>query len=200
MTTNIKEKKYEAVAIGVSAGGLKALIKVFSNLPADFPIPIIVTQHLNPSEDSYLAEILNRITLLPVKEAMDKEKIKPGNIYIAPPNYHLLLERNETISLSNDEKVNYSRPSIDAMFESAAYAWSGNLIGIILTGASIDGANGIRVIKNFGGLTIAEDPKAAEYPMMPKTAVDTGAVDKILTLSEINKFLINLSGVDKRAE
>jgi len=198
----MKNNKYfpKAVAIGVSAGGLKALIKVFSNLPADFPIPIIVTQHLHPLEDSYLAELLGRITLLPVKEARDKEKIEPGNIYIAPPNYHLLMERNETISLSSDEKVNHSRPSIDVMFESAAYVWGSGLIGIILTGANSDGADGIKIIKEFGGLTIAEDPKVSEYPMMPKSAIDTGTVDKILTLSEINEFLINLSGIDKMAK
>ncbi len=188
----MNKKAYKAIVIGVSAGGLRAIIELFKNLPSDYPFPIIVTQHLYPTEDSCLAELLNRITALHVKEASDKEDVKAGNIYLAPPNYHLLVERNETFSLSNDEKVNHSRPSIDVMFESAAYVWGDLLIGIILTGANSDGAKGIKIIKEFGGLTIAQDPEKAEHPAMPLFAINTGAIDKILNLNEINAFLINL--------
>lgn len=188
----MNKKAYKAIVIGVSAGGLRALIELFKNLPSDYPLPMIVTQHLYPMEDSCLADILNRITSLNVLEAGDKEEVKPGKIYLAPPNYHLLVERNETFSLSSDEKVNYSRPSIDVMFESAAYVWGDLLVGIILTGANNDGAKGIKIIKEFGGLTIAQDPEKAEYPAMPLFAINTGAVDKILNLNEINAFLIDL--------
>ena len=183
---------YKAIAVGVSAGGMKALMEIFKNLKADFPIPILVTQHLYPLGDSCLAELLTRATLLNVKEASDKEEIKTGCIYLAPPDYHLLVERNGTISLSNEEKVNHSRPSIDVMFESAASAWGPGLIGIILTGANNDGSAGIKIIKEFGGLTIAEDPKTAEHSVMPMFAINTGKIDKVLTLSEINDFLKNL--------
>jgi len=186
---SINKIEYKAIAIGVSAGGLRALMEIFKNLQSDFPIPFIVTQHMYPLEDSCLAELLNRATLLNVKEASDKEEIKAGYIYLAPPDYHLLVERNETISLSNEEKVNHSRPSIDVMFESAAYAWGPGLIGIILTGANNDGSAGIKIIKEFGGLTIAEDPMTAEHPVMPMFAINTGKIDKVLTLGEINDFL-----------
>ncbi|MCF7912307.1 MAG: chemotaxis protein CheB [Candidatus Cloacimonetes bacterium] len=192
MDTKMKEKKIKAIAVGVSAGGLKALVELFSNLPADFSLPIVVTQHLHPADDSYLATLLDRITLLKVKEAIDKETIKPGVIYLAPPNYHLLIERKETISLSSDEKVNFSRPSIDVMFESAANTWGAGLIGIILTGASSDGAKGIKIIKDAGGLTIAQDPNTAEYSMMPQAAIDTGAINNVMSLDEIGKFISSL--------
>ncbi len=190
----MNNRKYKAIVIGVSAGGLKALVKLFADLPSNFPIPILVTQHLHPSEDSYLATLLGRITQLEVKEAGDKDEIKPGVIYLAPPNYHLLIERKKTISLSSDEKVNFSRPSIDVMFESATNAWGTGLIGIILTGASSDGSEGITKIKAAGGFTIAEAPATAEYPLMPQSAIDTGAIDLVLTLDKIGEFIINLAG------
>lgn len=185
--------EYKAIVIGVSAGGLKALTVLFSGLPQKYPLPIMVTQHLHPEEESNLAELLGRDTLVKVKEADDKEKLMPGCIYLAPPNYHLLIERNKTFSLSSDEKVTYSRPSIDVMFESAAYVWHSKLIGIILTGASSDGSAGIKTIKKMGGFTIAEDPATAEYPVMPQFAIDTDSIDKILTLEKINKFLIDIA-------
>jgi two-component system chemotaxis response regulator CheB len=193
----MSKTEYEAIAIGVSAGGLKALTGLFSGLSSKFPLPIIVTQHLHPSEESSLVGLLRREIHLNVKEADDKEELRPGCIYIAPPNYHLLIERNRTISLSSDDKVNYSRPSIDVMFESAALAWHSQLIGIILTGASSDGSAGIETIKKMGGMTIAEDPLSAEFPVMPQFAINTGAIDKILSLEKINKFLISLSYAKK---
>ncbi|MDP8209555.1 MAG: chemotaxis protein CheB [Candidatus Stygibacter australis] len=195
----MNEKSYKAIVIGVSAGGMKALIKIFSFLPADFSLPILVTQHLAPSEDSYLANLLNKISQLSVKEAIDKEKIKPGIIYLAPPNYHLLVERKKTISLSIDEKVNYSRPSIDVLFESAANAWGDKLIGIILTGSNSDGTMGMKKIKESGGFTIAEEPSTAEFSVMPKSAIDIGVIDEVLPLEQIGELIIKLSNIKNTA-
>ena len=182
-------KSYKAIVVGASAGGVEALSKLFSHLGAKFPLSIIVVQHSHPSGDSYLAEFFNGKYALTVKEAHDKEPIQQGHIYFAPPDYHLLIERDQTFSLNIDEKVNYVRPSIDVLFESAAYVWSSNLIGIILTGANRDGAYGMRLIKEHGGLTIAQDPATAENPVMPKAAIDAGGVDNILSLEGIIKFL-----------
>ena len=184
--------QYKAVVIGVSAGGMDALTGLFSCLSQGFPLPITVVQHLHPTQDGYLFEHLNRKCPLTVKEADEKEALQPGHIYFAPPGYHLLVERDETFSLSVDEKVNYARPSIDVLFVSAADTWAGGLIGILLTGASHDGAHGMCVIQEHGGLTIAQDPATAEYPVMPKAAVDAGCVDRILGLEEIGAFLRQL--------
>jgi len=186
-------KKYKAVVIGVSAGGLTALSVIFSGLPRNFPLPVMVTQHLHPDDDISLAEILRPKSLLRIVDAVDKMTIYPGTIYLAPPNYHLLIERNGILALSTDRKTNFSRPSIDVMFETAAYAYSDELIGMILTGANNDGAEGIRLIKDFGGLTIAQDPETAAFPVMPGYAIATGKIDKIFTLEEIGSFLCSLT-------
>jgi two-component system chemotaxis response regulator CheB len=171
---------------------MEALSELFSYLPGGFPLPIIVVQHLHPTGEGYLYDYLNDRCALTVKEAGDKESIRPGHIYFAPPDYHLLVERDETLALSIDEKVNYARPSIDVLFESAAHVWSSDLIGVILTGVNHDGARGLRLIREYGGLTIAQDPATAEYPVMPQAAIDAGGVDRILPLDEIGGFLSTL--------
>ena len=180
---------YRAVVIGVSAGGLGALTNIFSGLPANLNLPIATVQHIHPSEDGTLYEILQSQCTLKIKEAQDKEVIQPGVIYFAPPDYHLLVERNETFALSIDEKVNYSRPSIDVLFESAAHVWNSKLIGIILTGASQDGAYGMKIIRELGGLTIAQNPLQAEFPFMPQAAIEFSNVELILSLEEIGRLL-----------
>ncbi len=185
--------KYKVVVIGVSAGGMGALSVLFSYLPANYHIPIIVVQHLYPTQDRYLVDSFNNNYPLTVKEADEKETIQQRHIYFAPPNYHLLVERDETFSLSIDTKVNYSRPSIDVLFVSAAYVWTAELIGILLTGANNDGASGMSFIKKHGGLTIAQDPATAEYPVMPQAAIDATNVDKILSLEGIGRFLKSLT-------
>ena len=136
-----------------------------------------------------MADVIGRSSALAVKDAEDKEEVRPGYAYFAPPNYHLLEERNGSLALSVDGKVNWSRPSIDVLFESAVYAFAPALIGVILTGASSDGARGIRLIKEHGGLTIAQDPVTAAHPEMPQAAIDTGSVDKVLTLKEIGELI-----------
>ncbi|MFH0783902.1 MAG: chemotaxis protein CheB [Pseudomonadota bacterium] len=184
---------YSAVAIGGSAGSLEALLKIFSLLPEKFNPPIIIVIHLHPSDDGGLVDLFIQQTKRNVKEARDKEQIQPESIYFAPTNYHLLVERERTFALSVDAKVNYSRPSIDVFFESAAIVWGEGLIGILLTGANNDGASGIEAIKEHGGLTIVQDPAQAAHPIMPQAAINTGSVDKILSLEEIGGFLQSIS-------
>lgn len=179
----------EAIVVGASAGGLNAMINLFSNLSADLPVPILVVQHIRFDEDSLLPELLGKSTSLRVCEAEDKTEIKPGNIYIAPSNYHMLVEDRHTISLSIDDRVNYSRPSIDLLFESAVRVYQSRLAGIILTGANNDGARGISMIASAGGVTIAQSPESAEFKAMPDAAINTGNVNFILDLVGIAKFI-----------
>jgi len=186
------QSTYNAVVIGVSAGGMEVLSALFSSLPKDSTKPFIVVQHLHPSEDGFMVDYFNSQCPIPVKEAVEKEKIHPGQVYFAPANYHLMIEMDHTFSLSVDEKVNYSRPSIDVMFESAADAWPNQLIGIILTGASFDGAKGICAIKKSGGFTIAQSPETAMAPVMPQAAIDTGMIDEIMSIEEISRFVRSL--------
>ena len=184
---------YQAVVIGASAGGMYAINKLLATLPDDFQLPIIIVQHIAPSSDNYLAEFLNKNSKLAVKEADEKESLKEGHVYISPPNYHILIEEDFTISLSADEKVNYSRPSIDVLFMSAADSFKKKLIGIILTGANEDGAKGLLEIKKKGGLTITQDPMEAETPTMPKAAIRLTNPHYIKTIKEISELLIQLS-------
>ena len=184
---------YEAIVIGASTGGLNALQEVLAPLPADFTLPILVVQHRLPTLDDPLVFYLNESCQLMVKEADEKELIKPGYVYIAPADYHLLVERDKTLSLSVNAKVCYSRPSIDVLFEMAAEAYLSALVGIILTGANNDGTAGLKEIKEKGGLTIAQDPATAEAAVMPRSAIQGNVVDKIFSLAEIASFLAQLS-------
>jgi len=184
---------YEAVVMGASAGGLKVFTAILAALPSDFALPVLMVQHLHREDDGAFAEYLARISKLPVVEPCDKEYIRPGRIYVAPAGYHMLVERNGTISLSIEEKVNWSRPSIDVLFESAAEMWGERVVAVILSGASRDGAAGIRMIKLFGGVTIAQIPATAEQPLMPQAAIETGYVDEMLTLEEIIQRISKLN-------
>lgn len=186
---------YKAVAIGASAGGFHALRKLLTKLPEGFSMPIFVVQHISPTSDNYMARFLNKLSKLKVKEADEKEKIRPGTVYISPPNYHLLIEEDRTISLSTEEKKNYSRPSIDILFETASYAYGNSLIGIVLTGANNDGAAGLLAIKDAGGLCIVQKPSEAEAPAMPLAAIEKARPTKVLKLDGIANLLIEL---DKR--
>ena len=188
--------KYKIILIGVSAGGMEALKTILFILPVDFPLPILVVQHLNASSDDFLAQFLNAECRMHVKEADEKEKIIAGSIYIAPANYHMLIEDDKTISLSMSEPVNYARPSIDVLFETAADVYFDSTIGIILTGASSDGSNGLKKVKDYHGLTIVQDPETAVAKIMPFSAIEKVNVDFILPLNKIGKFLI--SGLYKK--
>jgi len=180
---------YEAIVIGVSSGGMTALKFIFSTLPAGFSIPIIIVQHVSPRSDNEWIKLLNEKSNLTIKEADEKEKIKPGNVYIAPSNYHLLVEKDKTFSLTIDERVNYARPSIDVLFETAAEAYKNKLIGVILTGSNNDGAIGIKRIKECGGLVIIQDPETAESSYMPASAIATIEPDYILSLEKIIELI-----------
>lgn len=184
---------YEAIVIGVSSGGMNAMKTMFPLLPKEFNIPIIIVQHISANSENLWIRLLNDKSNLEIKEADEKEKIEHGKIYIAPPNYHLLVEKNKTFSLSIDERVNFARPSIDVLFESAAEAYKNKLIGVILTGSNNDGTKGLKLIKEYGGLTIAQDPSTAESSFMPASAIAAMQVDYILSLEGIINLLIKLT-------
>ncbi len=184
---------YEAIVIGVSSGGMKAMKIMFSLLPKNFSTPIIIVQHISAHSDTQWIKLLNDESNLSIKEADEKEKIEKGNVYIAPPNYHLLIEKDKTFSLTIDERVNYARPSIDVLFESAAEAYKSKLIGIILTGSNNDGTKGMKRIQECGGLTIAQDPATAESRYMPASVIAAMQVDYVLPLNDIIALLIEIT-------
>ncbi len=185
--------QYQAIVIGVSSGGMNAMKYIFSALPAAFSTPIIIVQHLSVHSDSNWIKLLNDRSNVFIKEADEKEEIKNGTVYIAPPNYHLLIEKDRTFSLTIEERVNFARPAIDVLFETAAEAYHKQLIGIVLTGSSSDGTLGLKKIKQYGGLTIAQDPKTAESSFMPASAIAATEVDHILPLNEIIDLLIKIN-------
>lgn len=183
---------YAAVVIGGSAGSAMIFTDILSALPRSFPIPVFVVQHLHETDDGYFAEHLKRDSRLTVVIPFDKQPIEKGCVYVAPANYHMLLERNETVSLSVDKKVNWSRPSIDVLFESAAYACGSNLIAVILSGASADGAKGMRTVKDCGGVTIAQLPESAEFPLMPQAAIDEARPLYVILPAEMPGLIVDL--------
>ncbi|MDI7200735.1 chemotaxis protein CheB [Leptospira santarosai] len=178
--------------MGVSAGGMNAMKTILPSLPSEYGIPLILVQHIGPRSDGTWFRILGDLCDIRIKEAEEKEKIEPGTVYVAPPNYHLLIERDKTVSLSVTERVNFSRPSIDVLFESASDAYGDRLIGIVLTGANSDGAKGLKKIKENGGLAIVQDPSCSEASLMPESAIRAGPVDHILSLEKITELLIRL--------
>jgi two-component system chemotaxis response regulator CheB len=183
---------WEAVVIGASTGGLKALSCLLTALPGDFPLPLVAVQHLPLSTDGVLPPLLGLDSQLGVRQVEDKERPEPGWFHLAPPGYHLLIEEGRTFALSLDAPVCHARPSIDVLFESAAEAYGASLIGIVLTGNSADGSQGLARIKHFGGLTVVQDPTTAEAQVMPQAACAATEVDRILPLGEISPFLVDL--------
>lgn len=183
----------KAIVIGASHGGPKALQELVSVLPVDFPVPLVIVLHRHPAGKERAENQLDLACALTVKQAEDKEAVEAGTVYFAPPGYHLLIEDDETLSLSVDEKVNYSRPSIDVLFESAADVYGETLIGILLTGANRDGAAGLKSIKEAGGVTIVQNPGDAEAATMPKAALHLMKPDRVMSLSEITCYLEELA-------
>jgi two-component system chemotaxis response regulator CheB len=181
-----------AVAIGASAGAVQALLTILPGLPADFALPILIVVHVPPDRDNALAALLQAKCALPVKEAEDKEPIVGGTIYFAPADYHLLVEAEGTLALSTDEPVNYSRPSIDVLLESAADAYGDGLVGMVLTGANHDGAAGLRAIYDAGGMAIVQNPNDAYATAMPKAAQDACPGATTLNLDAIASYLSSL--------
>lgn len=179
------EKPYDIVAIASSAGGIHALGRVFGGFPAGFDVPVVVVQHLDPRHETIIADVLGRRAKLVVKLAEQGEPAKPGIIYIAPPNHHLLVGAEGVMALSDSELVHFVRPSADLLFESVAGTYGPRSIACVLTGTGSDGAMGVSAIKARGGTVIAEDPELAEFRGMPDAAVASGAVDFVLPLDEI---------------
>ncbi|MCF6751477.1 chemotaxis protein CheB [Pseudomonas stutzeri] len=187
-----RQPPIEAVVIGTSAGGLAALSVLVAGLAATFRLPLLVVQHIPSGVPTQLAEIFRRKTGLHVKEADEKETVRGGTLYFAAPGYHLLVEQDASLSLSQDDSVHFSRPSIDVLFESAADAWGERVAGILLTGANEDGAAGLEAIHRAGGLTIVQDPDEAEVDSMPRAALQRFAPDYILPLRDIHRLLREL--------
>ena len=184
--------KYQLIAIGCSMGGMAAMEQIFGVLPAQFPVPIVVAQHRYRTSGEALPNFLRRHSKLNVVDADDKQWIKPGNVYLAPADYHLMVDDGGELSLSVDAAVAYSRPSIDVLFESAADAYREGLVGVVLTGANADGARGAHRIKQRGGFVVVQDPETAESPKMPQSAIAAARVDRILPLNRIGPFLVEL--------
>ncbi|MEH2206476.1 MAG: chemotaxis protein CheB [Nostoc sp.] len=183
---------FDIVAIAASAGGLTAIVKVLSTLPAEFPAAIAIVQHLAPGHPSFMAEILSRRTNITVKQAEEGDCITPGTAYVAPPDRHLLVNGDGTLSLSQSELVHFLRPSADLLFESVAATYKDRAIAVVLTGTGSDGAMGVEAIKKMGGTVIVQDIKTAEFSGMPSAAINTGNVDFILPLDEISTTLVGL--------
>jgi two-component system, chemotaxis family, protein-glutamate methylesterase/glutaminase len=182
----------EAVVIGASAGALEALSVILPSFPEGFGLPVMVVVHVPPDKKSVLAELFSEKCAIKVVEAEDKEPIDGGTIYFAPADYHLLVEPDKSLSLSDDEPVFFSRPSIDVLFESAADAYGPSLIGVILTGASGDGALGMRAIVDAGGMAIVQSPEDAYAPTMPEAALAACPTAQVLSLDQIASHLCSI--------
>jgi two-component system chemotaxis response regulator CheB len=188
-TATVDPARVEAVVIGVSAGGIKALGVILPALPHDFPVPIMIVIHLPPSRKSIVADLFQDKCPLQVREAEDKERLVPGVVYFAPPDYHLLVESDHSLSLSSEEPVMFSRPSIDVLFETAADAYGAGLVGIILTGANPDGAQGLKAVAAAGGRTVVQTPGNAFAPAMPEAALQSCPDAQTMELEDIALYL-----------
>ena len=182
-------RQIKAVVIGASAGAIESLSLIFSLLRPDISVPIIVVIHVPASKNLQLVSLLQSKSKLCLVEVEDKQNLLPGHIYIAPPDYHVLVEDEESLALSNEEQVNFSRPSIDVLFESAADIFADNLVGIVLTGANRDGTDGLVEILRLGGSAIVQDPDEAYAKIMPQTAIDECPTAMVMTLNNIADYL-----------
>ncbi len=178
-----------AVVIGASAGAVEALTAILPALPGDFPLPVMVVVHVPPDKKSILADLFQYKCKVKVIEAEDKVAIEPASVYFAPPDYHLLVEKNQSLSLSSEEPVLFSRPAIDVLFETAADAYGESLIGIVLSGANEDGAKGLKAIVAAGGTALVQDPATAQSTPMPEAALKACPTALRLSLAEIAAYL-----------
>jgi two-component system chemotaxis response regulator CheB len=194
------EAAYDIIAMAASAGGLSALSAVLGKIPEHFPAMIVVVQHLDPRHRSLMADILSRRTYLRVLEARDGLVLAPATVYIAPPDRHLLVNPDDSLSLTQSELVHFVRPSADLLFESVAASHKERAIAVVLTGTGSDGVMGVQAIKKMGGTVIAQDEKTAEFFGMPSAAIQSGSVDFILPLDEIAPALLTLVMFGKAGE
>ncbi|ALL04144.1 chemotaxis protein CheB [Pedobacter sp. PACM 27299] len=186
-------KKCRAFIIGGSAGSLEVLLKVLPAVNPSLSFPIVIVIHRKHGADSLLPGLLSSRTTMPVKEADEKEMMVPGIIYIAPSDYHLLIEMDRTFSLDYSEKVNYSRPAIDVTFQTAAEAFKEELVCLLLSGSNADGVNGLATVKQWGGIAVIQHPDSAQVAYMPEQARKNVAIDRILRIEEIAAFINLLS-------
>ena len=193
-TTSVpaEQSAFEIVAVAASAGGLNAVGRVLESLPRDFAASIVIVQHLDPRHRSLMADILSRRTGLKVKEASNGEFLQVGAVYIAPPNYHLLVNSDRSLSLTSTELVHFVRPSADLLFESVAASFKDRAIAVVLSGSGSDGAMGVKAIKKMGGTVIIQDQMTSDFFGMPGAAMSTGCVDFVLPLAEIAPALVRL--------
>jgi two-component system chemotaxis response regulator CheB len=192
-------RRFHAVVIGASAGGVEAVGILLAALPKSFGAAVIVVIHVPPANENLLVRVLAPRCALPVSEASDKEPVQDGRVYLAPPGYHLLVEPERTFALSVDEPVRFSRPSLDVLFESAAYAYRDRLLAIVLTGANSDGADGLSVVRELGGGAWAQDPSTATASAMPAAAIERAGADRVMTLNEMAQSLAALAPEHERA-
>jgi len=192
VSVEIPAAAFDIVAFASSAGGLSALSEVLSTIPESFPASIAVVQHLDPRHRSLMAKILSGRTELSVKEAEEGDRLRPGVVYVAPPDKHLLINPGGTISLTQSEMVHFVRPSADLLFESVAASFKDRAIAVVLTGSGSDGKMGVMAIKKMGGTVIAQDEATSEFFGMPGSAIQSGNVDFVLPLSEIASALVTL--------
>ncbi|MCL6674786.1 chemotaxis protein CheB [Streptomyces panaciradicis] len=189
---------YEVVALASSAGGVGGLLTLLGGLDADLPVPVLAVQHLDPRHRTVIAEVLGRRTKLPVKLAEDHEHVRPGQVYLAPPDRHLLVRPGGRLALTDSELVHFVRPSADLLFESVAGAYGPRAIACVLTGTGRDGAMGVDAVKSRGGTVIVQDPATAEFRGMPDAALGTGTVDFVLPLDEIAAVISGLVRTERQ--
>jgi two-component system chemotaxis response regulator CheB len=189
----------EIVAIGASWGGLAAIERVLRDLPSRFPVPVVIAQHRGRGSDAGLAGLLGAHCTLDVSEAEDKQALLPGSVLLAPPDYHLLVEPG-AVALSVDEPVHFSRPSIDVLLASAAHAYGGGAVGVVLTGANDDGAAGLAQIVARGGAAIVQDPETAERREMPEAALAANPGARVMALGDIGRMLTDLAATPEGAQ
>jgi two-component system chemotaxis response regulator CheB len=185
-------RRHALVALASSAGGIRALTTVLSGLPENFPVPVVAVQHLDPSHRTVLADLLSARTSLDVRLAESGNELRPGAVWLAPPDRHLEIGPDGRLQLTGTARLNFSRPSADRLFISAAEVFGSRLVACVLTGAGRDGAAGVRAVKAAGGTVLVQDPTEAEFRSMPEAAVATGAVDEKLPLDGIAKRLMEL--------
>lgn len=187
-----EQSGHDLIVVGASAGGVEALMKLVAPLPADFGAAVCIVLHMPPDSPSLLPRLLSRASALPAHHVLDGERLTPGQIYVAPPDYHLVV-RPGHLDLSHGPRENRNRPAIDVLFRSAALAYGARVVGVILSGTLDDGTAGMRVIKARGGVAVVQDPDDALFPGMPQHVLESGAVDHVLPVMEMGKLLVKLS-------
>jgi two-component system chemotaxis response regulator CheB len=192
MEKNQVNPDFKVVIIGGSAGSLNALMQILPQLAVIKSFALVIVVHRKSTDEQTFEELIEMKSTVKVKKVEDKVMLIPGFIYIAPSNYHLLFEKNQTLSLDTSEKVNYSRPSIDVSFESAAEIYKKQLTGILLSGSNSDGTEGLKAIKNQGGTIIVQNPDSADMPFMPNHAIQNTVPDHVLNIQEILQFILSI--------